>query len=289
MGNDKIRPDHRERRAYVYARQSSQAQLLHNRTSTERQFDLRGRAIELGWSSERVEVIADDLGRSGKFSENRNGFQRLAAECGLGRVGIVLSLDVSRLARSSADWHRLLEIAALMRTLIADEHTVYDPREPNDRLVLGMKGTMAEFELEWLRHRMLDGLWHRARKGEHPMRPPVGYIQDDENGRLQLDPDEEVRRAVALLFERYRLAGLAARASQRATLRRFRRSDRHRSPESRMGCCPGFITRRQSPAHGSPLSPYSSLSSLISSRAGAEARSASRSVADSGAALPGLS
>ncbi len=207
MGNDKIRTDHRERRAYVYARQSSQAQLLHNRTSTERQFDLRGHAIELGWPSERVEVIADDLGRSGKFSENRTGFQRLVAECGLGRVGIVLSLDVSRLARSSADWHRLLEIAALTRTLIADEHTVYDPREPNDRLVLGMKGTMAEFELEWLRHRMLDGLWHRARKGEHPMRPPVGYIQDDENGRVQLDPDEEVRRAVALLFERYRLAG----------------------------------------------------------------------------------
>ena len=207
IGNDKIRPEHRERRAFVYARQSSQTQLLHNRTSTERQFDLAGRAVELGWPNERVEVIADDLGRSGKFSENRNGFQRLAAECGLGRVGVVLSLDVSRLARSSADWHRLLEIAALTRTLIADEHTVYDPRDPNDRLVLGMKGTMAEFELEWLRHRMLDGLWHRARKGEHPMRPPVGYVRDDEDGRLQLDPDEEVRRVVALLFERYRLAG----------------------------------------------------------------------------------
>jgi DNA invertase Pin-like site-specific DNA recombinase len=205
IGNEKIRPEHRERRAFVYARQSSPTQLLHNRTSTERQFDLQGRAVELGWPSERVELIADDLGRSGKFSENRNGFQRLAAECGLGRVGVVLSLDVSRLARSSADWHRLLEIAALTRTLIADEHTVYDPRDPNDRLVLGMKGTMAEFELEWLRHRMLDGLWHRARKGEHPMRPPVGYIQDDEDGRFQIDPNEEVRRVVALLFERYRL------------------------------------------------------------------------------------
>jgi hypothetical protein len=121
----------------------------------------------------------------------------------------VLSLDVSRLARSSADWHRLLDIAGMTRTLIADEHTVYDPRDPNDRLVLGMKGTMAEFELEWLRHRMLEGLWHRARKGEHPMRPPVGYVQDDEDGRLQLDPDEEVRRAVALLLERYRLGSSA--------------------------------------------------------------------------------
>jgi DNA invertase Pin-like site-specific DNA recombinase len=209
IGNDKIRPEHRERQAFVYARQSSQAQVLHNRTSTERQFDLRGRAVELGWPSERVEMIADDLGRSGKFSENRSGFQRLAAECGFGRVGVVLSLDVSRLARSSADWHRLLDIAGMTRTLIADEHTVYDPRDPNDRLVLGMKGTMAEFELEWLRHRMLEGLWHRARKGEHPMRPPVGYVQDDEDGRLQLDPDEEVRRAVALLLERYRLGSSA--------------------------------------------------------------------------------
>ncbi len=205
-GADKIRLEHRERRALVYARQSSAAQLVHHRTSTERQFDLANRAEELGWPSSRVEVIADDLGRSGKFSENRLGFQRLAAEMGLGRVGVVLSLDASRLARSSADWHRLLEIAALTRTLLADEQTVYDPRDPNDRLILGMKGTMADFELEWLRHRMLEGLWHRARRGEMAMRPPVGYVSA-EHGRLQLDPDEEIHRVVALLFERYRVAG----------------------------------------------------------------------------------
>jgi DNA invertase Pin-like site-specific DNA recombinase len=205
-GADKIRPEHRERRAFVYARQSSAAQLLHHRTSTERQFDLANRAVELGWPSNRVEVIADDLGRSGRFTENRQGFQRLAAEMGLGRVGVVLSLDASRLARSSADWHRLLEIAVLTRTLLADEQTVYDPRDPNDRLVLGMKGTMADFELEWLRHRMHAGLWHRARRGEKPMRPPIGYV-NDECGRLQLDPDEEIRRVVKLLFERYRVAG----------------------------------------------------------------------------------
>ena len=205
-GTDKIRPEHRERRAFVYARQSSAAQLLHHRTSTERQFELAHRAVDLGWPSNHVEVIADDLGRSGKFTENRQGFQRLAAEMGLGRVGVVLSLDASRLARSSADWHRLLEIAALTRTLLADEQTVYDPRDPNDRLILGMKGTMADFELEWLRHRMLEGLWHRARRGEKPMRPPIGYVSD-EGGRLQLDPDEEIRRIVKLLFERYRVAG----------------------------------------------------------------------------------
>lgn len=205
-GTDKIRPEHRERWAFVYARQSSAAQLVRHHTSTERQFDLAKRAVELGWSSSRVEVIADDLGRSGKFSENRRGFQRLAAEMGLGRVGVVLSLDASRLARSSADWHRLLEIAALTRTLLADEQTVYDPCDPNDRLILGMKGTMADFELEWLRHRMQEGRWHRARRGEMPMRSPIGYLQD-EGGRLQLDPDEEIRRVVTLLFERYRAAG----------------------------------------------------------------------------------
>jgi DNA invertase Pin-like site-specific DNA recombinase len=205
-GTDKIRPEHRERCAFVYARQSSAAQLVRHHTSTERQFDLAKHAVELGWSSSRVEVIADDLGRSGKFSENRQGFQRLAAEMGLGRVGVVLSLDASRLARSSADWHRLLEIAALTRTLLADEQTVYDPRDPNDRLILGMKGTMADFELEWLRHRMHEGRWHRARRGELAMRPPIGYLQE-EGGRLQLDPSEEIRRAVTLFFERYRVSG----------------------------------------------------------------------------------
>ncbi len=205
-GVDKIRPEHRERHAFVYARQSSAVQLIRHRTSTERQFDLTKRAEELGWPSTRVELIADDLGRSGKFSENRQGFQRLAAEMGLGRVGVVLSLDASRLARSSADWHRLLEIAALTRTLLADEQNVYDPRDPNDRLILGMKGTMADFELEWLRHRMLEGRWHRARRGEMPIRPPIGYLQQ-EAGRLQLDPNEEIRRVVKLLFERYRVSG----------------------------------------------------------------------------------
>lgn len=203
---EKIRPEHRERTAFIYARQSTTFQVMHNQTSTERQVALSDLALALGWDRSRIELVTSDLGRSGKFSENRDGFQKLAADMGLGRVGAVFSLDASRLARSSADWHRLLEIAALTRTLIIDEQTVYDPRDPNDRLVLGMKGTMADFELVWLRQRMEGGRWHRARKGEYEFRPPVGYVRDDE-GHLVFDPNEEVHRAVALLFERYRVSG----------------------------------------------------------------------------------
>jgi DNA invertase Pin-like site-specific DNA recombinase len=207
-GCEKIFREHRDKWAFIYARQSTPAQVLQHRSSTERQLGLRDVALSLGWSSSQIEVIADDLGRSGKFTENRDGFQRLAAEISLGHVGAVFSLDASRLARSSADWHRLLEIAALTRTLLVDEQTVYDPRDPNDRLVLGMKGTMADFELVWLRQRMDGGRWHLVRKGEYRVRPPAGYVYaDDESTRLVLDADEEIRRAVALLFERYRLGG----------------------------------------------------------------------------------
>jgi DNA invertase Pin-like site-specific DNA recombinase len=208
IGHDKILGEHRSRRAFVYARQSTQAQVLHNRSSTERQLGLAELAAELGWSNGQIDVVADDLGQSGRYTEGREGFQRMATEMTMGRVGAVFSLDASRLARSSADWHRLLEIAALSRTLLVDEQSVYDPRDPNDRLVLGMKGTMADFELVWLRQRMDGGRWHLARKGAFRMRPPAGYLYDDEEATsLSLDPDEEVRRAVELLFERYRVAG----------------------------------------------------------------------------------
>src|SRR5438128_1552086 len=142
-GLDKILIEHRERRAFVYARQSSPAQVLNHRSSTERQLELTALASELGWSDAHIEVVADDLGQSGRYTENRVGFQRLAAEMMLGRVGAVFSLDASRLARSSADWHRMLEVAVLTKTLLIDEHGIYDPRDPNDRLMLGMKGTMA--------------------------------------------------------------------------------------------------------------------------------------------------
>lgn len=211
IGHDKILGEHRARRAFVYARQSTPAQVLNNRSSTERQIGLADLAAELGWSNAQIDVVTDDLGHSGRYTEGREGFQRLVAEMTLGHVGAVLSLDASRLARSSADWHRLLEIAALTRTLLIDEQSVYDPRDPNDRLVLGMKGTMADFELVWLRQRMDGGRWHLARKGAFRMRPPAGYIYDDEDATaLSLDPDEEIRRAVELLFERYRVAGTSS-------------------------------------------------------------------------------
>ena len=209
IGLDKIRPEHRTRAAFVYARQSTPAQVVQHRTSTERQLGLADLAGKLGWAKAQITVVDEDLGRSGKNTEGRLGFQRLAAEMSMGRVGAVFSLDASRLARSSADWHRLLEFAALSQTLLVDEQTIYDPRDPNDRLVLGMKGTMADFELVWLRQRMEGGRWHRARRGEYRLpRPAVGYAyEDDDAHRFVLDPDEEVRRAVELLFERFRTAG----------------------------------------------------------------------------------
>jgi DNA invertase Pin-like site-specific DNA recombinase len=207
-GLEKILTEHLERRAFVYARQSTPAQVTHHRSSTERQIGLAELAAQLGWSTNLVDVVTDDLGHSGRYVEGRAGFQRLAAEMTMGRIGAVFSLDASRLARSSADWHRLLEIAALTKTLLVDEQSVYDPRDPNDRLILGMKGTMADFELVWLRQRMEGGRWHLAKKGAYRFRPAAGYVhEDDESARLVFDPDEEVQRAIKLLFERYRIAG----------------------------------------------------------------------------------
>lgn len=211
IGSDKITAAHHERLAFVYARQSTPAQVVQHRTSTERQLGLADHAIEMGWARGQVIVVDDDLGRSAKTTDGRQGFQRIAGEMTMGRVGAVFSLDASRLARSSADWHRLLEIAALTRTLLVDEQTVYDPRDPNDRLVLGMKGTMADFELVWLRQRMEGGRWHLARRGAYRRRPAIGYVyEDDEATRFAFDPDEEIRRAVELLFARFRLAGSIA-------------------------------------------------------------------------------
>jgi DNA invertase Pin-like site-specific DNA recombinase len=207
-GLEKILTEHRARRAFVYARQSTPAQVIQHRSSTERQIGLADLAAELGWSTNLIDVVTDDLGQSGRFVEGREGFQRLAAEMTMGRVGAVFSLDASRLARSSADWYRLLEIAALTRTLLVDEQSVYDPRDPNDRLILGMKGTMADFELVWLRQRMEGGRWHLAKKGAYRFRPAAGYVyEDDESTRFVFDPDEEVQRAIKLLFERYRTSG----------------------------------------------------------------------------------
>jgi DNA invertase Pin-like site-specific DNA recombinase len=199
----KVTSDHLRRTAYLYVRQSSLQQVHDHRESTARQYDLKRRAQALGWRSEHIVVIDEDLGLSGASSVERAGFQRLVAEVGLGRVGMVMGLEVSRLARNSADWHRLLEICALAETLILDEDGLYDPSHFNDRLLLGLKGTMSEAELHVLRARLLGGQLNKARRGELWMYPPLGFVYDP-CGRLVLDPDEHIQGAVRLVFETFR-------------------------------------------------------------------------------------
>jgi DNA invertase Pin-like site-specific DNA recombinase len=197
-----------ERRAVVYIRQSSLKQVREHRESTTRQYALRERARRLGWSDNAIDVIDEDLGKSGSTTEGRAGFQRLAEDVARGRVGALFALEVSRLARSSADWYRLIDLAGLADVLIADEDVVYDPRDHNDRLLLGLKGQFAAAELYWLRLRLNGGLLAKARRGEVTFRLPTGYIWDDSE-RLVFDPDERVQRAIRLIFERFRLESSA--------------------------------------------------------------------------------
>jgi len=208
--SSKVTAEHLRRLAYLYIRQSTLRQVHENCESTARQYDLKRRAQALGWTTDQVIVIDEDLGLSGATAAGRNGFQRLVAEVGLGRVGIVMGLEVSRLARSSTDWHRLLEICALADTLILDEDGIYDPSHFNDRLLLGLKGTMSEAELHLLRARLIGGQLNKARRGDLWMKPPLGFVYDD-SGRMVFDPDQQVQRAVHLLFETFRRTGSAMR------------------------------------------------------------------------------
>lgn len=208
--SNKVTAEHLRRLAYLYVRQSTLRQVHENRESTARQYDLKRRAQALGWVTDQIIVIDEDLGLSGATAINRNGFQHLVAEVGLGRVGVVMGLEVSRLARSSTDWHRLLEICTLADTLILDEDGIYDPSQFNDRLLLGLKGTMSEAELHLLRARLIGGQLNKARRGELWMKPPIGFAYDS-NGRVVFDPDQQVQRAVRLLFETFRRTGSAMR------------------------------------------------------------------------------
>jgi DNA invertase Pin-like site-specific DNA recombinase len=205
----KVTSEHLRRHAYLYVRQSSLQQVQDHRESTARQYDLKRRAQGLGWPTEQIVVIDEDLGLSGASASDRSGFQRLVAEVGLGRVGLVMGLEVSRLARNSSDWHRLLEICALAETLILDEDGVYDPSHFNDRLLLGLKGTMSEAELHVLRARLLGGQLNKARRGELWMRPPIGLVYDRLRQRVELDPDAQIHGTVRLLFETFRRTGSA--------------------------------------------------------------------------------
>jgi DNA invertase Pin-like site-specific DNA recombinase len=214
--HQKVTAIHLKRNAYLYVRQSTMRQVLENTESTERQYALRQRAIALGWPQEQIVVIDSDLGHSGASAADREGFQKLVAEVGMGRAGIVLGLEVSRLARNSADWHRLLEICALADTLILDEDGIYDPAHFNDRLLLGLKGTMSEAELHVLRARLRGGLLNKARRGELRCPLPAGMV-DDASGRIGLDPDKQVQETVRLLFETFARTG-----TLRATIIYFR-------------------------------------------------------------------
>jgi DNA invertase Pin-like site-specific DNA recombinase len=195
----KVTEAHRRRRAVVYVRQSSLQQVERNVESAARQYALRERAVELGWVPEAVSVVDEDTGRSGSSTEGRLGFKELVAEVGLGHVGLVLALEVSRLARSSADWHQLLDLCALTGTLIADADGVYSPADFNDRLLLGLKGTMSEAELHLIRARLDGGLRNKAARGELRLALPVG-LDRDEDDRIVLCPDEQVRHAIERVF-----------------------------------------------------------------------------------------
>jgi DNA invertase Pin-like site-specific DNA recombinase len=204
----KVTHEHLRRDAYLYVRQSTLKQVLSNTESATRQYALRGRAVALGWDQSQVIVIDTDQGQSGASAADREGFQRLVAEVGIGHAGIVLGLEVSRLARNNTDWHRLLEICALAGTLICDEDGLYDPANFNDRLLLGLKGTMSEAELHFLKARLRGGQLSKARRGELVMPLPVGLVRDG-TGTVVLDPDASVQGAVARVFDTFTATGSA--------------------------------------------------------------------------------
>jgi DNA invertase Pin-like site-specific DNA recombinase len=200
MNKEKMGPQHLRRGAIVYVRQSTIDQVRHNHESRRRQYELAERARSLGWSE--VEVIDEDLGKSAAGSTERTGFQRLVAAVGLGQVGAVFSIEVSRLARNNRDWYQLLDLCGLMDTLIVDGEAIYDTRQLNDRLLLGLKGTISEAELGWIRQRAQAGLLAKARRGELILSLAVGYVERSE-GRVEKHPDQRVQQAIALVFRKF--------------------------------------------------------------------------------------
>jgi DNA invertase Pin-like site-specific DNA recombinase len=207
----KITTSHLSRQAIVYLRQSSAAQVENNRESTERQYALAAKAREIGWPADRIIIIDEDLGLSGSGSVARSGFARLTAEVALARVGLVLGLEVSRLARNNADWHRLIDLAGLTDTLIGDADGIYHPALFNDRLLLGLKGTMSEAELHVLRARLNGGIRNKAARGELRRGLPVGFVWGDADGEVRFHPDEAVVTTIHNVFARFAETGSARR------------------------------------------------------------------------------
>jgi DNA invertase Pin-like site-specific DNA recombinase len=206
LRSPKIQPWHLDRLAIDYVRQSTAHQVAENRESTDRQYALVNRAIELGWPPDRILVIDEDQGKSGATAEGRLGFQRLLAEVGLDHVGLILGLEMSRLARSCKDWHQLIELCAIFRVLLADQDGLYDPTDHNDRLLLGLTGIMSEAELHLLHSRMRQGLLNKVRRGEVFMGPSVGYVRSPDGG-FEFDSDEQVRTVVRMVFDQFERLG----------------------------------------------------------------------------------
>jgi len=204
----KITAAHKDKMAYVYLRQSTMGQVLHHQESTERQYALKDRALECGWTSQKVRVLDGDLGISGSQMSNRQDFKTLVADVSMNKVGAIFALEASRLSRSSADWNRLFELCSLTDTLIIDEDGTYDPHEFNDQLLLGLKGMMSEAELHFIRARLQGGKLNKAHKGQLRFPLPVGFCYD-EDGRTVVDPDEQVRATLRLLFETFQQTGSA--------------------------------------------------------------------------------
>jgi DNA invertase Pin-like site-specific DNA recombinase len=209
MSHLKIHRTHLQRQAVVYLRQSTMKQVHEHRESTERQYALARRATELGWPSEQIEVIDEDLGQSGASTQWRSGFKRLAEQVSQGQVGVIFALEVSRLARSSADWHQLLDLCGWADVLIADEQSVFTPNDPNDRLLLGLKGQMSEAERYWMRLRLNGAQQSKARRGELRLIAPIGYVWNPAARRLCFDPDEQIQHAIRVVFERFWIDGSA--------------------------------------------------------------------------------
>ena len=225
----KVSAAHLGKAAILYVRQSTLKQVINNTESAHRQYDLRGRAIGLGWTAEQITVIDTDQGQSGASAADRAGFQLLVAEVSLGRAGIVLGLECSRLARNSADWHQLLELCAMTGTLICDEDGLYDPRDFNDRLLLGMKGQMSEAELHFIKARLRGGVLSKARRGELITPLPVGLVYDG-GGHVVLDPDTAVQQALTHLFATFAATGSATASTTCPAGRSHWAGARTRSP-----------------------------------------------------------
>ena len=209
--SEKLTAHHLARRAIVYVRQSSHQQLVHNRESQRRQYAMEQRVRDLGWHE--TEVIDEDQGRSATSTHGRTGFQRMVAEVCLGRIGAVAAIEVSRFARNNRDWHQLIEMCGMVETLLIDSDTIYDPRRANDRLLLGLKGSMSEYELDLLRQRSLEARWAKARRGELVIEAPIGFVKTADQ-RLEKDPDLRVQHAIELVFAKFFQLGSARQAAQ---------------------------------------------------------------------------